>query len=146
MRITLPDALADDYAVHAAKAGVTVDETITALLRRMKDIDPHRRLVVLGGKHLDLLAQKLHGGDVLSGDDLVRKVSRLAGIKFMGLDLFLSPAQLDELQHRALRQGKPMDQLVLDIWRRLADEFFHVGSGGESVIPAAADRISHGAA
>lgn len=136
MRITLPDALVDDYAVHAAKAGVIVDETITALLRRMKDVDPHHRLVVLGEKHLDLLAQKLHGGDVLNGDDLVKKVGRLAGIKFMGIDLCLSPAQLEELAHRAMRQNTTVEALVLDIWRHWAGDFFHEGAGGETVAKA----------
>ena len=133
MRVTISDALADEYLAYATTQNVSLDAVIEKQLKRFKTVPPGSTTVVLGSKHLDFLAEKLHGGDVRSAEDLVTKVDRLAGIKFETIDLRLTPAQLEELAHRAERQGKPVEALVQEIWEKLSVDFFYVAAGTPAV-------------
>lgn len=129
MRVTLSDPLAEQYLLLATQQNRSLDEVVEIQLRRFETIPPGSTVVVLGPKHLDYLAEKLHGGDVRSAEDLITKVDRLAGVKFSGIDLRMTPAQLEELVHRAARQGKPVEALVQEIWERLSVDFFHTPLG-----------------
>ncbi len=122
MRVTIPDPLADQYQAYATQQGIPLDAVVTKQLTRVQSVTPGSRVVILGANHLDYLAEKLHGGDVQSAEDLLQKVDRLAGIKFEAIDLKLTPAQLEEVQHRAERQGKSVDQLVHEMWAFLSQE------------------------
>lgn len=130
MRVTISDQIADTYQAYATQQGIPLDAIILKQLDRFKAVTPGAATVVLGSKHLEYLAEKLHGGDVRSAEDLVTKVDRLAGIKFEAIDLRLTPAQLEELAFRAERQGKTVEDLVQEMWARLSVEFFNTPSAG----------------
>ncbi len=125
MRVTIPDELADAYQAYATQQGIALDEVVAKQLKRVQTVTPGSKVVILGAKHLDYLAEKLHGGDVMSAEDLVTKVDRLAGISFQGIDLLLTPAQLEEVAHRAARQGKSVDQLVHEMWEHVSVNLLH---------------------
>lgn len=125
MRVTIPDQLADVYQAVATKQGLSLDDVVSRQLRRFQTLIASPRVVVLGPDHLDALELKLHGGQIPSPEDLIAKVSRLAGVSFCGIDLQLTPAQVEELAHRAERQGKSVEALVQEIWEQLAQQFFH---------------------
>ena len=137
MRIQIPDHLADDASILGAKLNLDLDAVIVKQLKLWGKLDPTKRLVILDQPLLERLEKKL-GGTVHSGVDLAARVERLAGIAFMGRDLRLSPGQLEELDRRATKRGVTIDQLIEEVWAKLASDFFDVGIGGESVVAVGA--------
>jgi hypothetical protein len=135
MRVTIPDDVADTYAAYAQPTGQALDTVVTQQLKRFARLAPSKRAIVLGAAAIETLEARLGGLPLQDDQDLVARVARLAGVAFMGLDLRLSPGQLDELVTRAERQGKSVDQVILDIWAVLVNEFFYAGGGGEAVVP-----------
>jgi hypothetical protein len=131
MRITLPDEVADQYFSFAGAHGVPIETAMIRQLQRLSNADPYEKIVVLGGDDLLRLAERLHGGDVQSAKDLVTKVERLASISFEGVNLQLTPAQLEELQP-ARAPGKTVEERVKEI-DRLATDFFHTAGSFASV-------------
>lgn len=138
MRITIPDALADRYASLATAQGRSLDEVVTAQLTRFSDLPPGERAVVADTATLALLDKRLGGGMITTSADLAAKVTRLAGIKFGNLQFDFSPQQLAELQWRAERQGRPVKDLVRDIFLSMQDQFFVVSGGGVAYVAPAA--------
>jgi hypothetical protein len=137
MRITVPDPLADQYADGAKVANMTAEEAMVRQLQRTVGVAPSGRQVVLGASQLEYLERRCGGGPITRADEVVARVARLASISFMGIDLLLSPGQLEELAFRASRQGKPMETLVKEIADRLVTDFFYSSGGGVAVAPKA---------
>ena len=137
MRVTIPDALADQYQAFADRQGRTLDEVITAQLTRFVGLAPGRRAVVVDEPTLVALDKRFGNIPIKDGADLAQKVLTLAGVKFRNLQFDLSTQQLAELAHRADRQGRKVEDLVLDIFRSLQDQFFHSSGGGVAKVVTA---------
>jgi len=134
MRITLPDAVADAYLAYAEKQGRPVEAVLTAQLQRFQAVEPGSRTIVLGGALTEQLSTMLGGFPIQSAEDLVRKVNELAAVSFQHIRLDFSPSHLRELAHRAERQGKPVEDIIQDVVRQLADQFFWTSGAGEAVL------------
>lgn len=82
------------------------------------------RFAVINQKEIQVLEDILGGGSVLNGQDLLRKVQRLAGISFGHVRLSFTPGQLEDLARKAERQGKTVEQLVEQMAPRIHEQFF----------------------
>lgn len=129
MRVTIPDKTMDQYLLYAERMQKPVDTVIAQQLARFSALDPQQRAVVIGADVLDTLDQQLGAGQVKDGDDLLAKIGRLAAITFHNVRLDFTPNQLEELAHRAERQGTTVEALAADIIRQLTEQFFW-GTGG----------------
>ncbi len=143
MRVTLPDAVTDLYQAYADKQGKPLDVILADRLKRTASVAPGTRVVFVSGAALEAIETRVGGGQITTAEELRTRIDRLASISFMGRDLQLSPNQLEELAKRAERQGKSIDDLILDIWRTLRDDFFYSQGGGEAVIAMDAPPIAH---
>ena len=133
MRVTIPDDLADTYQKFADAHGVPLDAVLADQLKRLAPYEPGKRLVALTPDQVDQLEPRLGGGSVKDGTDLTRKVLTLAGIRFHRIDLDFTPQQLEELAHRAERQGKSVQALCIEIIDSMKDQFFWTSGGGAAV-------------
>lgn len=82
------------------------------------------RAIILAGPVLDELEKRLGGMPVLHGKDLLQKIDHLAAISFEHIHLPFSPQQLNELQLRAERQGKTVEQLMEEAAPRIYEQMF----------------------
>jgi len=82
------------------------------------------RALVVTGDSLQNLEDMLSGGSLLSQEDLVRKVARLAGVSFLHVRLPFTPNQLEELERKAASQGWTVEQLVERTAPRIYEQFF----------------------
>src|SRR5690242_19509027 len=111
MRITIPDALADQYDAMATTQGRTLDQVITAQLERFAAYAPGTRVILVDDATCRVLEQRLGGGSISTTQDLTHKLQQLAGVKFRNQQFDFNPAQLAELEHRATRQGRPVGEI-----------------------------------
>lgn len=123
MRITIPDALADQYAAHASVAGTELDATCAKQLTRFAALPPHQKAIVLGGTTLDVLAS-IFGREIRDGADLLAAVQSLASIEFHRIRLDFRPGQLETLRARAEREGRPVEVKVREVIDAITREFF----------------------
>lgn len=107
-------------------------EVVAAQLLRdaCREFPVEGRHVILDSADLEALGHILNGGDVLNGQDLVDKVSRLAGITFHNIRLEFTPGQLEELARRAERLSLTPEDLTRRTVKRMEELFFtHLGVG-----------------
>ena len=132
---TLRVAVADttmDVLQEIARTTQRDPETVAArVLEGAARILPQQgRYLVVDGADLDVLEQIFSGGSVLNSADLRRKVERLAGISFGHVRLEFSPGQLEEIAHRAERQGLSPEELIRRCAKKMEELFFtHLGMG-----------------
>lgn len=129
MATTLRVALADfsmDKLHEIAKEQERDLETAASqvLATGLSALPAHGRFAVISGTELQALEDILGGGSVLNGQDLLSKVKRLAGISYGHIRLGFTPGQLEDLEFKAKRQGKTVEQLVEQMAPRIADQFF----------------------
>ena len=62
-----------------------------------------------------------------SAPDLLAAVERLAAIKIGDIRLPFTPGQLHELQHRAQKRGRTVEQEMRAVVSRIEDELFYKG-------------------
>lgn len=135
MRITIKDATADVYQRYADHQGRGLDAVVEAQLARFAAQEPGTKAIVVNAAD----AQAILGGTpILSGADLLQRLTQLASLSFHAIRLDFSPAQLAELQHRAERQGKSVEVLAQDIVRGLLRDFFWASGGGEAAVASTA--------
>ena len=110
---------------QATAAGIPVEDQLSRLLKTAADLRlSTSRVVPLVGPDLQNLEAILGGGSVLHGQDLVKKVERLAGISFRHVRLPFTPNQLEVLQEKAARNGLTVQQLVERTAPRMYEQFF----------------------
>jgi hypothetical protein len=63
----------------------------------------------------------------LTPASLVAAVERLTGLHLGELRLALTPGQLEELRHRAMKRGRTLDAEMQAVLGRLHDELFYKG-------------------
>lgn len=125
IRAPLPESSMD--RLHEAAKEMDRDpETAAGMLlaNALASLPYSGRYAVLSQAELQALEDILGGGSVLNGKDLLAKVQRLAGISYHHIRLNFTPGQLEDLQFKAKRQGKTVEQLVEQMAPRIADQFF----------------------
>ncbi len=137
MRVTIPDAIADQYTAFAASQGRPVEDLCAAQLTRFAKLEPGKRAVALGVAHLEAIEAMTGGLPLRSGDDVQARVESLAAITFQHVRLGFTPSQLAEIAHRAERQGKPAPQLIEEMCQAVLRDFFWASGGGEAATDAA---------
>lgn len=82
------------------------------------------RFVVLHGPPLQALEERLGGGQLADGEDLQRKVTRLANVQFGTYEITLTQAEREELKWRAAKANVSVVELLRRTAERLKQEFF----------------------
>ena len=123
--LTLDDDLSGFYEEEAKERKCELAAVLEDRLKRAGQLDSRTRYVIVSDRTRDQLENILGGGHLKSAEDLLNKVGRLARIKFGDHEIRLSAGQFEELKWRAQKQGKTIEQLLLEIWQRLQDQFFN---------------------
>lgn len=131
LRLQVDDQTLTALQARADASRVDLEMTATRLLASSAALFPlGGRVVVLSGDPLDNLEGLLGGGSVLNGEDLQKKVERLAGISFGHVRLPFSPGQLEEIATRAERNSLTPEQMIERTARKMYELFFtHLGQG-----------------
>jgi hypothetical protein len=118
--LRIPDDLADLYKTH----GVPLEAALVAQLVRFAAVFPQDRAVVLARADRDALEARLGQGHLRSSADLRAKVERLARLEIGGIEIGWTPAQWEELTHRAKKRGISIEQECRSIVAQMRDLFF----------------------
>lgn len=128
IRIDLPDdlytMLADRAAVSGQSPEVVASRLLTFAAKETQGVKPGVRMLLLSGDAIESLEQILGGGSLFNQVDLLKKVSRLAGISFLHVRLPFTPNQLEALQEKAERNSLTVEQLVNRTAPRIYEQFF----------------------
>lgn len=128
IRLEIPDDLYTLLADRAARTGQPLELVASHLLqfvaKETKAIPPGARILLVAGEILETLENILGGGSVLNQGDLLKKVSRLAGISFLHIRLPFTPNQLEQLEEKAKRNSLTVEQLVHRTAPRIYEYFF----------------------
>jgi len=73
------------------------------------------------------LEDRLGLGSIASPDALIAAVDRLGSIRIGDVRIPFTPGQLHELQHRATKRGRTIEQEIKAVVDRIQDELFHKG-------------------
>jgi hypothetical protein len=123
--LSLDDDLADFYTREAASRRMAIGTVINERLTRALPLDPRKRSVVIGDADvIHRLEQALGGGHLLGERDLLGKVERLARIEFGPHTFQITPGQFEELKFRAGKTGRSVEQLVMDMYTKMSEDFF----------------------
>lgn len=125
MRITISDEVYESLSAHARAAKITPDLLIERQLARFAGYPVTQRLVILTRDSLHQIELLLGGGQIQSPEALVARVRSHATVSFGEVDLALSPAEKEEIQHRAQKQGKAVQQVLEDLAAQLKESMFH---------------------
>lgn len=132
LMIDLSPDLLRAYHAMAETQNRTVEAVLVAQLERMKAHPPGHAIMVLAGDTLEKLQAALAGPPVASSRDLIQRVQALAGIRLGTIQLDFSAKQLDELQRRAERQGKPIGYFVQEIADHLSQNLLWCAGGKDT--------------
>jgi hypothetical protein len=122
---TIPDDLFIIYRDEAMSRKISLGDLLRERLQKAVGCDPREHpLILTGGRTMQQIEGHLGGGQLKSAEDLLKKVRRLASIKFGAHEFVLSPGQLEELTFRAAKTGRSIDRLIAEIWRRVSEDFF----------------------
>jgi len=128
LRVEIPDdlytQLTDRAAVSQQTPEVIASRLLTFAAKETQGLQPGVRLLMASGDTLEQLEQILGGGSLLNQVDLLRKVSRLAGISFLHVRLPFTPNQLEALKEKAERNSMTVEQLVNRTAPRIYEQFF----------------------
>lgn len=110
---------------RARHAGMHPDTLAGQLLTAaLKQLPTAGRTLTVHGQTLETLENILAGGSLLSQEDLLKKVQRLAGVSFLHCRLPFTPNQLEELARKAESQGWTVEQLIERTAPRIYEQFF----------------------
>lgn len=126
LTLSVDDALYEQIQERAEHAKTAEPLTAVMLLRQALKFLPARggRALLINGPDLDTLEALLGNTTVLNGQDLCRRVGDLASVSFGHVRLPMSPNQLEQLQIKAERQGKTIEQLLEEAAPRVYEQFF----------------------
>ena len=124
MRVTIPDPVLDWYQALADKRRRRIETVVTAQLDRWSGIPPGDRAVALTGPMLERAEAATGGLPFRDAEHAIARIEDLASVTFHNVRLDFSPQQLRELEHRAERQGKPVEVLAAEMIQTITAEFF----------------------
>lgn len=123
--LQIDDDLFDLYEREAKERRMDVGDVLRERLKKAVALDPRDRGVVIsGGRTRFLIEEMLGGGFLKDQEDLATKIRKLAVIKFGEHSFRLTAGHYQELQHRALKTGRTMDELIAEIFRKMQETFF----------------------
>lgn len=127
MLVKIPDELYLRYEEAAKRATprITTEELLTRQLLRFVDYPASRRTVVATGDALERMEKLLGGGQIQTPEQLLSKIRAWAGISLGNIRLSFTQAQLEEIAHRAEKQGKTPKEVAQAIVEQIADQFFN---------------------
>lgn len=131
-KVTIPDEVLHPYDGYATTQGRPVDAVVTDQLRRFSKLVPGERAVVISLKQLKELEPVLGGSPIIDGAALIETIRRRASLTIGGVTIPFTTGQMRELELRAERQGRPVQELVEDTANKIAATLFW----GESVANA----------
>ena len=121
MRVLISDRICDKYQAMADAQGRTLESVIESQLDRFSPYPPGQRTLAL---NVDTVQKALGGLPLRDGADLLKRIEDLAGITFHNIRLDFTAGQLEELQRRAEREEKSVDELARSIVEQLNRQFF----------------------
>jgi hypothetical protein len=124
LRVQVDEELLGKLQKESDDVRRSLEDLAAIRLKASMKLPLRERAVVAAGSELEQLETILGGGSLLNGPDLLKKVSRLAGISFLHCRLPFTPNQLEALQEKASRQGLTVDQLVERTAPRIYEQFF----------------------
>jgi hypothetical protein len=122
MRIEIPDDLADRYL--AMSSTIPLQQLIERQLARFAAFPTTVRVIPLAADHLQQLEHLLGGGQIASQQALVDRVRQYASITLGKITLDFSPAQKEEIVHRAAKRGITPQAVAAEMVEILLDEMF----------------------
>lgn len=125
VQIQIPDAVAQLYQDQATRGHLTLERVLARQLIKFAEVPGAAQTVVLHGDALAEIDRLLGIGSTQSPAAVLRAIKSWAGITIGAIRLDFSPAQLDEIAHRAAKQGKTPEAVVADIVAQLQSSFFH---------------------
>jgi hypothetical protein len=123
MRVTIPDDLADALQ-HKLSPAQDLDKEVTRLLGAAAHVPAGGTVMILNAEQLNDLARRLGRPSLKSYADLVGSLDRLAALSFGHVRMNFSPGQLEEIEHRATREGIPVAEYAARVIRSLTGNFF----------------------
>lgn len=127
MKITLsiPDDLFDIYAREAAERLTDPGNVIRQRLIKAVGLDPRERPIILtGGQVMQQIEERLGGGNLRDGQDLLNKITKLASVKFGEHEFKITPGQFRELAFRATKTGRTPEQLIETMYQKMSQVFW----------------------
>lgn len=124
MQISIPDDLYQRYADAAKRAKKPTAALVVQQLERFVDAPPTQRSIILTGEALQEADTLLGIGSTADAATLLAAIRRWAGITIGDIRLPFSPSQLQEIAHRAQKQGKTPEAICRDIIDQMAQDFF----------------------
>ncbi len=122
IQIAYPVAL--HYQTAADKAKVPLATFLQRQLVKFADIPLGQRALILTVDALQQVDTLLGVGSTKDAPALLAAIRAFAGISIGGVAVDFSPAQLDEIAHRAEKQGKTPQAVVEDIVEQMRWRFF----------------------
>jgi hypothetical protein len=124
MKITLslPDDLYEAYA-ERSQGKASIEDLLLSQLERFREVSPMDRVVVVLPRERAALEQKLSGGMLRDGADLLRKVEALADIEIGGVKVEFTPGELRNLRTYATKNRTPVEKVLSDVVHGMKDQF-----------------------
>lgn len=128
-QLTLADDTALTYQDEADARKIPLETLLAERLEHAQALDPRNRFLILEGNNRSRLERILGELPVLSVDDLISKVHRLARIRFGDHEIALTAGQMEELAWRAHKRGVPVAQMIEEAAREFGVQFFTLLKG-----------------
>lgn len=93
-------------------------------LRRFADIKSEDRVIIVKAKERAALENILGGGSLSSGEQIIERVESLASLRIGDHRLDFTPAQMNEIKHRAEAQGITTEEEFRRVVRKMEQDFF----------------------
>lgn len=123
--VKLDDDLVARYEPYATEAKLPVATILERQLARFAAHPPAQQVIPLDRATLQQLESLLGGGTLKSAADLVARTRAYASITLGKVVLDLSPAQKQELVHRATKQGRTPEAVVQELVAQVTTDLFY---------------------
>ncbi len=124
MLVKIDDDLAARYDLVAQEYKQPLAQVIERQLARFADYPATLRVVVLSRDPLQQIEQLLGGGQLTTPEQLVARVRDYASITLGKIELDFTPAQKQEIAHRAAKHGKSPKEIVQDLVLQVTNTLF----------------------
>jgi hypothetical protein len=109
-------------AIHRVLAAAETE--LVAIVAHAADTAPGLHLSTLD---TDAIAVALGLGGIPTGASILAAIDRLASVRIGDIRIPFTPGQLTELQHRASKRGRTVEQEMRAVVARIEQELFYQG-------------------
>ena len=124
LHLQIPDEVWERYRETPRPKGVSPEELVAKAILDGTATLGQPRTLTLSAAEIDALEQKLAGGSLKSGADLLQKVTRLADLQIGKIPIDFTPGEWEELKRVAAREGRTLKQEVEQRVRLLHEAIF----------------------